>query len=132
MAKRTPESPRPSSSATSRGTVAVLPAVVDTTFALHRAGEAFRRLKSGLRVYEPFEARHLDWYLGGEPSAEARGYARSSSPEVSHWNNEVENERHRDVRLDYQAYLVVRRTPAGTLEVREERVSAQSFAAPVS
>ena len=122
----------PTFTETSRGTVAVLPAVVDTTFALHRAGEAFRRLKSGLRVYEPFEARHLDWYLGGDPPDEARGYARSSSPDVSHWNNDVENERHRDAPLDYQAYLVVRRTPAGTLEVQEERVSARSFAAPVS
>jgi len=122
----------PTFTETSRGAVAVLPAVVDTTFALHRAGEGFRRLKMGLRVYEPFEARHLDWYLGGEPSAEARGYARSSSPAVSHWNNDVENERHRDVPLDYQTYLVVRRTSGGTLEVREEHVSPQSSAAPVS
>ncbi len=46
---------------TSRGPVAVLPAPFDTTFAVHRGGQSFRRMKPGLRVYHPCEARHLDW-----------------------------------------------------------------------
>jgi hypothetical protein len=46
---------------TSVGRIAFLPAPVDTTFALHREGEDFRRLARGIRVYYPYEARHLDW-----------------------------------------------------------------------
>ncbi len=51
---------------TSFGKVAILQAPIDTTLALHRAGEPFHRLKSAIRVYEPFEALHLDWYLSEE------------------------------------------------------------------
>ena len=35
------------------GRIAYLRSAIDTTFAMHRKREAFRRLKTGLRVYEP-------------------------------------------------------------------------------
>ncbi|HEV8397066.1 MAG TPA: polysaccharide pyruvyl transferase family protein [Vicinamibacterales bacterium] len=119
----------PTMTSTSLGEVAVLPAIIDTTFALHRAGEAFRRLKHGLRVYEPFEARHLDWYLATGDD-EDRAYAQSSSPAVSHWNNEHERIRYRDASLEYTGFHAVRRTKTGALEVYEEQVGGSSGCAP--
>lgn len=66
------------------GRVAVLHCPFDTTLAIHRAGQPFRRLRKGFRVYHPFEARHLDWYI--EIGAEDT-YRATSSPHISHWNN---------------------------------------------
>jgi hypothetical protein len=69
------------------GRIAYLKCAIDTTFAVHRAGSAFRRLKHGLRIYHPYEAKHLDWYLSkNEPTT----YRVTSSPEISHWDNEKE------------------------------------------
>lgn len=42
--------------------LAYIEAPIDTTLAVHRSGEPFRRLKKGIRVYHPHEAAHLDWY----------------------------------------------------------------------
>jgi len=70
---------------TSRGQVAFLQTPIDTTFAIHRGGQPFRRLKDGLRVYCPYEARHLDWYI--EPDQPRDTYRQVSSAKVSHWNN---------------------------------------------
>jgi len=66
------------------GTLAVRSALIDTTFALHRPREPFRRGKMGIRVYHPFEARHLDWYLDAEIMST---YAKTSSSNISHWDN---------------------------------------------
>jgi hypothetical protein len=72
---------------TTLGRVAVLPAPIDTTLAVHRSGTRFRRLKRGLRVYHPFEARHLDWYVS---AAQVSAYNATSSPLISHWDNAQE------------------------------------------
>ena len=60
------------------GRVAYQFAPVDTTFALHRAGEPFKRLKKGIRVYHPFEARHLDWYINERQAVPGGDH-------ISHW-----------------------------------------------
>lgn len=100
------------------GVVAVLGAPIDTTFALHRAGEDFRRLKQGLRVYEPFEALHLDWY-----KVEMSGvYTETSSPEVSHWDNKKELAAHKDVACEYEEFYVVRKAEGGALEIERVRL----------
>jgi len=110
---------RPEWSETSFGPVAYLHTAVDTTFAMQRAGEPYRRLKEALRVYEPYEARHLDWYLeqiGNDV------YSSTSSAAISHWNNVAELEIHKGSVLAYNSYFVVRKNKAGVLEVCEERV----------
>lgn len=71
--------------------VAYLKAPIDTTFAVHRRRSAFRRHKQGVRVYHPFEARHLDWYLS---SGHQTNYRVTSSPEISHWDNATEFSRY--------------------------------------
>lgn len=52
---------QPEWSETSFGPVAHILTGIDTTFALQTAGEPYRRLKHALRVYEPYDAQHLDW-----------------------------------------------------------------------
>lgn len=65
------------------GEIAYLRHRIDTTFAVHRAGSTFRRLKEGIRIYHPFEAKHLDWYVGKQDQS---GYRATSSPAISHWD----------------------------------------------
>lgn len=102
---------------TSFGPVAVLATGIDTTFALHRAGDPFRRLKNGFRVYEPFEALHLDWYqLDGDP------YTDSSSSEISHWNNRGEHGRWQHEPLKYSWFNSVRLDASGAPEIYTERL----------
>jgi hypothetical protein len=103
---------------TTLGPIAILPAPFDTTFALHREGEEFRRRKRGLRVYHPYEARHLDWYLGaGAPAPDT--YERTSSQDISHWNNRVQRELHADAQLRFQRLLYVAEGEDGKPCVRE-------------
>ncbi len=76
---------KPSWVETSIGNIAYQECNIDTTFALHRGGEPFNRLKSAIRVYEPYEALHLDWYE--EFRNLDKDYSLSSHPHISHWNN---------------------------------------------
>jgi hypothetical protein len=106
---------RPCWTETDFGRVAYIEAVFDTTLALHRAGQPFCRFRRGLRVYEPFEARHLDWYIGpGENSL----YAETSGG-ISHWNNNYETDIYRNTPLDYTQYYAVRSGPDGLEEYTE-------------
>jgi glycosyltransferase involved in cell wall biosynthesis len=102
---------------TSKGRIACLTAKIDTTFALHRAGAPFRRLKPGIRVYEPYEALHLDWY----EAAAQDPYRRSSSPAISHWNNDQQLQDHAGAALAYDRFTYVERED-GVLRVKTGRV----------
>jgi hypothetical protein len=86
------------------GSIAYLRCPIDTTFAVHRVGSAFRRLKHGLRVYHPYEAKHLDWYLSKE---EPTKYRETSSPEISHWDNQQELSKFADVLDTTLTYTIV-------------------------
>jgi hypothetical protein len=99
--------------------VAVLPALIDTTFALHRAGEPFRRLKSALRVYEPYEARHLDWYRVDDRDDY---FSLHSDSAISHWNNLAERGRYQSEPLQYTEYTAVRVEGSGSIATYEEQV----------
>jgi glycosyltransferase involved in cell wall biosynthesis len=77
---------------------------IDTTFAVHRAGSSFRRLKDGLRVYHPYEARHLDWYVSED---DLTNYRQTSSPAISHWDNEAEFAKHKALPPTVLNYTVV-------------------------
>ena len=110
---------QPNWTETSFGPVAYVEAPIDTTFALHRAGEPFRRFKRSLRVYEPYEAQHLDWYID---SIVSDVYSKTSHPSISHWNNTVELDIHITAKLEYDHYYTVRRDEAGTLEVYKEQL----------
>ncbi len=93
---------------------AVLPAFIDTTFALYRAGTTFRRHTRGIRVYRPYEARHLDWYQvdGAHTSS---GYEITSSPQISHWNNQEQRQEHEGTGLLFDHYFTVEPDESGDL-----------------
>ena len=96
---------------TTFGQVAYLEANIDTTFALHRAGSPFRRFKWGLRVYDPYEARHLDWYdLGVD-----RGPYFEGSTGISHWSGRLEHDRHAADTLEIEHYTIVKTGGDGRL-----------------
>jgi hypothetical protein len=104
----------PSFAETSHGTVAYLEATFDTVFAVHRAGERFHRKKKGLRVYEPYEALHLDWYAVDQDETV---YQQTLSEGVAHWSNRREFARFEDEPLRFDAFKVVRQNPDGSLTV---------------
>jgi len=113
---------------TSVGPLATLDARIDTTFAVHRAGEEFRRLKRGIRVYFPYEARHLDWY---RTDADAAGdsYAQTSSAAISHWRNRSAREQNAQVALLHDGFFYVDRDELGALTTRRATLLPKPAAA---
>lgn len=60
---------------------------IDTTFGLMRGDHIFQRAQPGIRVYHPYEALHLDWYLDPDNLAEdQKFYLQHGSGGVSHWS----------------------------------------------
>lgn len=60
---------------------------IDTTFAMHRGGDAFDRLKLGYRTYAPFMARHMDWYIGWNDIPEdVDHYGKTAVAGISHFS----------------------------------------------
>lgn len=105
--------------------IAYIRAAIDTTFAVHRSSQPFRRLKSGIRVYTPFDARHLDWYpnengLDGRRSQDS--YRRDSSSEISHWANLLYQSEYSSEHPQYDSYIVVDQQPGSTLRVETRLV----------
>ncbi|MBA2411162.1 MAG: hypothetical protein H0V62_15830 [Gammaproteobacteria bacterium] len=98
--------------ATSRGQIAYQLATIDTTFALHRAGERLCRLKKGARVYRPFQARHLDWY-NVEDVLDV--YRQSSAPSISHWWNQEAIRQDASELLEFEEFLDVDYDQTGKL-----------------
>jgi Glycosyl transferase family 2 len=113
---------------TSAGPLATLEAPIDTTFAVHRAGEEFRRLERGVRVYFPYEARHLDWYRT-EADAAGDSYSQTSSAVISHWRNGSAREQNAQVALLHDGFLYVDRDELGALTTRRATLSPKSAAA---
>ena len=108
---------------TSAGRTAIVPAPIDTTFALHREGMPFRRLKQGIRVCCPYEARHLDWYVS-DTQARASSYHHTSAADISHWNNASQHQTHGDERLRNGRIIYVGARPGGTVDNQMPRARA--------
>jgi hypothetical protein len=61
-------------------------AKIDSTFGLLKSTTKFQRLLTGVRVYYPYQARHLDWYITPENMTEDQIYYMNNSNElVSNW-----------------------------------------------
>lgn len=106
---------------TSAGRTAVLRAIFDSNFALHRRGEFFRRFKRGIRTYHPYEARHLDWYAS-PTSASDSGYERTSSDQISHWNNRLHRQAYAREPLRYREFFYVEAGDDGALTTKQARL----------
>jgi hypothetical protein len=61
-------------------------AKIDSTFGLLRSTKSYVRLLDGIRVYTPYEAKHLDWYI--LPTAiteDQQHYMDNSNELISNW-----------------------------------------------
>lgn len=64
----------------------LVPAGIDTTFAMRRRGLNFARLQSpSYRVYAPYGAVHLDWYGNSTNLTADKVYYNEHSHNVNHW-----------------------------------------------
>ncbi|WP_457351333.1 glycosyltransferase family A protein [Sphingomonas sp. UYP23] len=100
-------------------------ATIDTTLAMHRSGEPFRRLKKGIRLYEPFEALHLDWYVPSHDDIEMNEfYANTSKYSISHWNNISELSIHKDDTLIFDTFNYIEIGGDGGMEVRQNQIGS--------
>lgn len=66
----------------------ILPCLIDTTFQLaHRSFINNKRFpRNGIRTYEPYDARHLDWYLDpNNLTPDQEWYSKKAHRSISHW-----------------------------------------------
>jgi len=56
---------------------------IDTTFGLYKSSFQFRRLNHGYRVFEPYMARHLDWYLDTKNLSDEEKYYKDHATSLS-------------------------------------------------
>jgi len=92
--------------------VGYLRAPIDTTLAVYRAGAPYRRLRRGVRLYQPFAARHLDWYPDEHRSAYR---ASTDGSTISNWSNPARERNNRYQPLEYQSYWDVVTGDGGAL-----------------
>lgn len=64
-------------------------APIDTTFQLIRARNIDERFPHAncLRVFEPYDARHLDWYINPNDMTDCQKFYHENATSISHWNN---------------------------------------------
>lgn len=64
-------------------------AAIDTTFQLIRARDIDGRFPhtNCLRAFEPYDARHLDWYIDPDNMTDCQKFYSDNATSISHWNN---------------------------------------------
>jgi hypothetical protein len=65
--------------------VAYQHAPIDTSFGMYRRTQPFQRLLHGIRTYEPFWAKHLDWYIDPSNMTDDQKVYLQTASKVSHW-----------------------------------------------
>eukprot|EP00571_Detonula_confervacea_P016822 CAMPEP_0172300408 /NCGR_PEP_ID=MMETSP1058-20130122/2511_1 /TAXON_ID=83371 /ORGANISM="Detonula confervacea, Strain CCMP 353" /LENGTH=65 /DNA_ID=CAMNT_0013010179 /DNA_START=23 /DNA_END=217 /DNA_ORIENTATION=+ len=59
---------------------------IDTTFAMRRRDESFKRLSGpSLRAYAPYAAVHVDWYDDSENLPEDKVFYKNRQSGVNNW-----------------------------------------------
>jgi hypothetical protein len=66
-------------------------ALIDTTFAMYRKSFRFKRLNLGIRVHEPYMARHLDWYMDTDNLTTEQLYYKNHASNVSTMSMHLRN-----------------------------------------
>jgi len=98
--------------------VAYQSADIDTTFAVMRPHQKFRRMQPGIRVYAPYDARHLDWYQNEWVDE----YQTTSNPNVAHYSNPVYQKEFDVEVLAYATFPKITPQPDGTLQIAQHRI----------
>jgi hypothetical protein len=62
---------------------------IDTTFQLIRASSVDGHFPhtNCMRVFEPYDARHLDWYIDPNNMTDCQKFYSENTTNISHWNN---------------------------------------------
>lgn len=62
---------------------------IDTTFQLCRRNNVSKKFPKGncIRLFSPYAARHLDWYINPNNLTPCQKYYQSTTTGISHWNN---------------------------------------------
>lgn len=109
--------------------VAFQRAPIDTTLAVYRAGEPFRRLRQGVRMYHPYDARHLDWY----PDEHADAYRTAADGStISNWSNPARERANRDVPIKHKQYRTVETAADGSLVAVTRTIGEPRHATPTA
>lgn len=58
----------------------------DTTFGMFRKGFNWRRLTKGIRIFSPYAARHLDWYIDPKKLTEDQEYYMKHAGITANWS----------------------------------------------
>jgi len=61
---------------------------IDTTFAMYRRSFTFKNYNIGVRLYQPYSARHLDWYIDPDNMSADQKYYLANASAVSHWGGD--------------------------------------------
>lgn len=64
-------------------------APIDTTFQLIRVSSVDVHFPHAncMRVFEPYDARHLDWYIDPNNMTDCQKFYSENTTNISHWNN---------------------------------------------
>ncbi|MFC1640722.1 hypothetical protein ACFL2D_01585 [Patescibacteria group bacterium] len=81
-------------------------AKIDTTFGLYKADTIFQRKRDGIRIYYPYEAKHLDWYITPQNITEDQIFYNENSSSVAHWSGEYFSNPPRGFRAEKPYYVV--------------------------
>jgi hypothetical protein len=84
--------------------LAYLKCPIDTSFSMHRAQRKFRRHSKGIRLYEKYSARHLDWYNENRLDNE---HTNGPKNNISHWRNPTYHNKFENEPLEYDSYFDV-------------------------
>lgn len=81
-------------------------AKIDTTFGIYNVSTSWERGLSGIRVYNPYEARHLDWYYDSDYLPPDQKYYCNTVKlnRITHWNESGVNSR-KIVLPNYMRYI---------------------------
>ena len=68
------------------GQIRYIFAKIDTTFGMYREGSQWHRLQNGIRVFAPYSAKHLDWYIDPKNMTEDQEYYKRRASKNAHWS----------------------------------------------
>ncbi len=96
---------------------------IDTTFAVYNINIPYRRACDhvGIRVLDPYEAQHLDWYLNAyNLSDDQRYYIEKSLNHITHWCGNNDQRTRKSILNDIEKNL------PGTIHYRSKGISGEN------
>lgn len=67
--------------------LALQPGYIDTAFGMYRRDFQFHNYNRAIQTYEPYQARHLDWYIDQNNLTPDQVYYKNKNSPVGHWSS---------------------------------------------